>query len=903
MRGQYFIFPLFLMLQSPAFAQNTASGFSNVALKRGAQRVAFNIGKAGTVMPMRWGMDVAWDSEDNVKRGVTYIGGDNLTLGRASFQPSDIVTGGRLSDAQVNALRNRWNHLLLMGNKSSFDVIINCDHESLNTENYSPNYRANTTRWADVIDATTRQLQSWGANVIGVAPFNEPDYGTGLSWGWKEGNQQDFLEIAKALKEHYTPTFDSISIVGGNTLNCDNALSWYNTLKDYLGMGNTHQLAGSFDSYANFFTQVTKDGKIGLADELHNVGEAIVGQQYGATMGIWWGFDGVARGQFCRATSSKNPGERLAYAEDRPSWTSAAVYRNAVDGGVVEAFLGTSERQATNHSYEFLSLDRDVYYDGRGPLRQFIVDMPGGTGYQKGQTNAEKLVNIQYGEDVPRREIADGKYIIMNRNTRQVLQPSAGVQTIGNTVTTARRSSGNSAQEWTISPVDSRVGGDFSYVNIKSDTLLLDNLNWSLTSNTNAIIYNGDGGNVEQWYLKYAGNGYYYIINRHSGMYLCKPSSSSTVVQQPLNTTARNNYYQQWRIMPVTNNCEILAPSAPTELKVRPQSHSIALSWTASTSSDVCGYNILRATGDADDWNTIARNVAGTDFVDNSVSEGVAYRYKVRALDKGDNLSTQASNEASASTLASKTLIANWTMNETLADSTDNRLDASLYGDTTFVDGRKNGTKALSLNGTTNYLQLPYSVGSMDEMTFSAWVNVKSSRYWQRIFDFGNNTDQYFFLTPNNGQGQMRFAIKNGGDEEQVNVSSPALNQWVNVVVTIGNGKVAIWLDGEKKGEAVVNTKPSDIRPVMNFVGRSQFTGDPVLSASIEDVRLYNYVLGDDEIARLYNGTLSGIKAVKNSASSAVEYYDLSGKKQTGKAHGVTIEKSSNGSTRKVIER
>ena len=77
---------------------------------------------------------------------------------------------------------------------------------------------------------------------------------------------------------------------GGNTLNCDEALPWYNALKDYLDEGNTHQLAGSFDNYALFFQTVKNDGKVVTADELHNVGEAIVGVEYGMENGIWWSF-------------------------------------------------------------------------------------------------------------------------------------------------------------------------------------------------------------------------------------------------------------------------------------------------------------------------------------------------------------------------------------------------------------------------------------------------------------------------------------------------------------------------------------------------------------------------------------------------------------------------------------
>jgi len=42
----------------------------------------------------------------------------------------------------------------------------------------------------------------------------------------------------------------------------------------------------------------------------------------------------------------------------------------------------------------------DVYYDGYGPQREYTMVLPGGNGYQNGQTNAERVVNITTGEDI-----------------------------------------------------------------------------------------------------------------------------------------------------------------------------------------------------------------------------------------------------------------------------------------------------------------------------------------------------------------------------------------------------------------------------------------------------------------------------------------------------------------------
>ena len=118
------------------------------------------------------------------------------------------------------------------------------------------------------------------------------------------------------------PRSKKIRICGGNTLNCDEALPWYNYLKEQLDEGNTHQLAGEFNGYATFYETVRKDGKMAMNDEMHNVMEAMVGLEYGLQTGIWWGSAEYDRGEFCKISRG---GERLAYTEHRPNWTAASV--------------------------------------------------------------------------------------------------------------------------------------------------------------------------------------------------------------------------------------------------------------------------------------------------------------------------------------------------------------------------------------------------------------------------------------------------------------------------------------------------------------------------------------------------------------------------------------------------
>jgi hypothetical protein len=193
-------------------------------------------------------------------------------------------------------------------------------------------------------------------------------------------------------------TLSNIPVCGPSCLNPDYAYAWWDTMKGSLQMGNTHQLAGTFDNFAGFYQKVTESGLPSAGDELHNINDAIIGMNYGMTYGIWWSdYGGYTRAELGNATGD---GRMIGYKENRSLWTSAAVFRRNSQQ-LVEAFLGTSERQAGESSFTFVSEDRLAYFDGHGPFYSYTKHTPGGTGYSIGQTNSEYVIEVAYGEDVP----------------------------------------------------------------------------------------------------------------------------------------------------------------------------------------------------------------------------------------------------------------------------------------------------------------------------------------------------------------------------------------------------------------------------------------------------------------------------------------------------------------------
>lgn len=856
--------------------------------------IVFDIEAEGKKLPVRWGMDVAWANEQNVRKGANHIGKADISLVRGSFQTTKPLTNDSvLTSSQISMLEERMRLMNILGD--TIDIILNEDQEAGIDEYYAKNGNADEYHWAALINATVKWIQTKYPKhtVVAVSPFNEPDY------GWGQGSQSDFKAIARILKEDY-PRFKDIAITAGNTLNCDQALSWYNAVKPYVTWGNTHQLAGSFDTYANFFATVKKDGNYGYADELHNVGEAMIGAEYGMEAGVWWGFDSRTRGEFCYIS---NHGSRIGYAESRDTWTASSVYRDD-ENGKVKAFIGSSERQANTAEHGFVTTDREVYYDGYGPVREYSRTIPGGNkgSYQDGQTNAECVIDITWGEDV-QPSVINGQYKIMNKASQYVASVH-GTMDGHNNISQTKYNGGNH-QLWNIKPVDQRIGGDYSFYDIScvKDGFRMDVLNFNLGQGANVIAFAGDGKNSnQQWYLEYAGNGYYFIRNRESARYLTLSTNAKrdgvNIVQFGL-LSGTNRDRQMWRIIPADAECEIKAPAKPAGLTATGQVASVRLEWTANADEDCDGYMILRAETGKGNWNTIARKIKGTHYIDNTCRQGIGYDYKIKAIDKSENMSL-CSDIASAATSGERGVIAEWLMEGNFQDATADAFDAVCPIAIRNVNGHKDGSKAANITAT--YVRLPYQIADMDEMTVEMWVNWQVNvNNWQRLFDFGNGTSQYMFLTPSNGS-VMRFAIKNGGDEQTVDCNAKLTpRKWKHVAVTIGKEQTCIYVDGELAGSSTgITIKPSDIRPTFNYLGRSQFDSDPHFSGWIDNVRIHNYALSAQDVKDAMNGSVNSIKDIATGDNAIEAAYTLGGIK-TNSQKGIRIIKTADGKVKKTF--
>lgn len=229
------------------------------------------------------------------------------------------------------------------------------------------------------------------------------------------------------------------------------------------------------------------------------------------------------------------------------------------------------------------------------------------------------------------------------------------------------------------------------------------------------------------------------------------------------------------------------------------------------------------------------------------------------------------------------------------ADASGNNLNAVLLGAGSFTEGKINN--GLLLDGIDDYARLPSTfIHLLSEFSISTWVKLDELRTWVRIFDFGQGTNSYMMLTADNGTG-ITFELKSGLYSQKLStMQKPATGTWNFYSVTLADNTLSIYLNGNLIGKNTNFTlRPYDIGSSFgNYLGKSQWTADPLLKGTIDEFRFFNYALTPDEITTLMLGqtalqSLSGSEIsiypnparntifIKNAIENSVSLFDSTG--------------------------
>lgn len=179
-----------------------------------------------------------------------------------------------------------------------------------------------------------------------------------------------------------------------------------------------------------------------------------------------------------------------------------------------------------------------------------------------------------------------------------------------------------------------------------------------------------------------------------------------------------------------------------------------------------------------------------------------------------------------------------------------------LYGvllDNPYADGDPNN----------QYLRIDPGVVDYEDITIALWLMPKQiQETWTHVWDFGDadGDGPAFFLNADWGatdssQGYDSYAAISGQNIvaglDSTNWVDPG--KWHYVVVTIGGNTGKIYVDGVWRGtNNGVTVNPNAISTVMSYIGKSAWSGDDEWNGLIDELKIWNYALTNQEVAEAY---------------------------------------------------
>ncbi|MDO3695327.1 LamG-like jellyroll fold domain-containing protein [Wenyingzhuangia sp. chi5] len=317
--------------------------------------------------------------------------------------------------------------------------------------------------------------------------------------------------------------------------------------------------------------------------------------------------------------------------------------------------------------------------------------------------------------------------------------------------------------------------------------------------------------------------------------------------------------------IPVTTPT-INSPMAVENLYISSGDNTVVLSW--GFAYDV-HYNIYRSTSENGTYTAIASNHSGTFYKDiNSLNNNETYFYKVEATNtKGTGPLSVA---LSATPKNGQHALFNFNENNgTVAFDQWGGYHAELKNNSQWTTAPNGYAIALS-ESNQSYVELGDNiVSSLTDFTIATWVKLSENTTWNRIFDFGNGTNKYMFLTSKSSGNTVRFGIKNNGDEVQINGNlTMNKDEWYHITITQNGLEGVLYINGVAVGTNTNMTiNPSDLGSTsQNYLGKSQWSTDPYCNHKYDDFRIYNYALNENDVLKLTNN--------KNLSNSKVNLFD-----------------------------
>ncbi len=208
-------------------------------------------------------------------------------------------------------------------------------------------------------------------------------------------------------------------------------------------------------------------------------------------------------------------------------------------------------------------------------------------------------------------------------------------------------------------------------------------------------------------------------------------------------------------------------------------------------------------------------------------------------------------------------LVRYYPFNESAADYTPNAQHGTVVGATLTTDRFGHPSAAYSFNGISDYIQIPAADLLFNQYTYSVWAQMQETppaggKYM--VFNIGSGGgDQY--VNVNNYYEGLYNGWESGGYNNNGTIyfspsgSDAVANQWVHLVSVRTATGIKFYLNGVLaggNGGAATVTPYYGSNPGLGYIGmRNNYTFN--FKGKIDDVRIYNRPITEQEVIALYN--------------------------------------------------
>lgn len=284
-----------------------------------------------------------------------------------------------------------------------------------------------------------------------------------------------------------------------------------------------------------------------------------------------------------------------------------------------------------------------------------------------------------------------------------------------------------------------------------------------------------------------------------------------------------------------------------------------------------------------------------------------------RTLTAAEVASMYRSGQMTRKVVSAQGLVGYWAMNEgagnQTGDSSSNGFTGTINGGPTWINGKRG--KALSFNGSSQYVSGSLSGMSSTQISFCSWAN-KSSNPGTFTQTIGASSGSSGLYVNSSGNIFSQISFVSAGNQGTASVSMPS--GWHHYCLTWSSGSpLSLYVDG------VLSQSTGNITDTLNATTGfwiARYASGTYFPGSIDDARVYNRALTAAEVAGLYRLNETRVNGSQNSriadgliglwsfngpdydiASTTAEVLDRSGNNNNGNASGtrVSVGKSGQG--------